>query len=285
MAEIKLVKEMEEKVLKIRLKLLKLCEQTLIHIGGDLSVADIITAIWEYAIKYDVKNPRWEERDRFVLSKGHASAVTSFCQAMKGCYSYEDIYKEYCTDNGRFAMHSCNLLNPYVDVSTGSLGHGLPVATGIAQGLRMKGNLESRVFVVMGDGELNEGSMWEAIMTAHQYKLGNLVGFVDCNKLSFDGATKEIMDMGNIADKFRLFGWNAIEVDGHDINALLDTIDELPAPSSKVPTVVVAHTVKGKGVDFMENSPAWHAGKINEEKRLNAEQQLRKAFEKKWGVA
>lgn len=285
MAEIKLVKEMEEKVLEIRLKLLKLCEQTLIHIGGDLSVADIITAIWEYAIKYDVKNPRWEERDRFVLSKGHASAVTSFCQAMKGCYSYEDIYKEYCTDNGRFAMHSCNLLNPYVDVSTGSLGHGLPVATGIAQGLRMKGNLESRVFVVMGDGELNEGSMWEAIMTAHQYKLGNLVGFVDCNKLSFDGATKEIMDMGNIADKFRLFGWNAIEVDGHDINALLDTIDELPAPSSKVPTVVVAHTVKGKGVDFMENSPAWHAGKINEEKRLSAEQQLRKAFEKKWGVA
>ncbi len=284
MADNKLVKQMDEKALEIRMQLLKLCEQTLIHIGGDLSVADIMTAIWEYAIKYDGENPQWEGRDRFILSKGHASAVTSFCQAMKGCFSGEDIYSEYCTDNGRFAMHSCNILNPYVDVSTGSLGHGLPVATGIAQGLRLKGNFDSRVYVVMGDGELNEGTMWEAIAAAKQYKLGNIVGFVDFNKMSFDGPSNEVMDMGCLADKFRLYGWNTIEVDGHDMNALLDAIDELPAPSSKSPTVVVAHTVKGNGVDFMENSPAWHAGKIDEEKRLSAERQLRESFEKKWGV-
>lgn len=284
MADKNLVKELDSKALEIKKKLLKLCEQTLIHIGGDLSVADIMTVIWQYAISYDVNNPHWEERDRFILSKGHASAVTSFCQAMKGCYTYNEIYNEYCTDNGRFAMHSCNLLNPYVDVSTGSLGHGLPVATGIAQGLRLKGNDISRVYVVMGDGELNEGTMWEAVATAHQYKLGNIVGFVDCNHMSFDGPSNEVMDMGNLADKFRLYGWNAIEVNGHDINALVDVIDELPKPCCPVPTVIVAHTVKGNGVDFMENSAAWHAGKIDEEKRQDSEQQLIEAFNKKWGA-
>ncbi len=283
MADKKLVKKLDKDALEIRLKLLKLCEQTLIHVGGDLSVADLMTVIWQYAIRYDIKNPHWEERDRFILSKGHASAVTSFCQAMKGCYTYDEIYREYCTDNGRFAMHSCNLLNPYVDVSTGSLGHGLPVATGIAQGLRLKGNLQSRVYVVMGDGELNEGTMWEAVAVARQYKLGNIVGFVDCNHMSFDGRSKDVLDMGNLADKFRLYGWHAIEADGHDIGALIDVLDELPGPESKVPVVIVANTIKGRGVGFMENSAAWHAGKIDCESRKKAEQELIAAFEQKWG--
>lgn len=284
MADQKLVKELDSKALEIRLKLLKLCEQTLIHIGGDMSVADLMTVVWQYAINYDARDPAWEDRDRFILSKGHASAVTSFCQAMKGCYTYQEIFDEYCTDNGRFAMHSCNLLNPYVDVSTGSLGHGLPVATGIAQGLRTKGNFKSRVYVVMGDGEMNEGTMWEAAGVARQYKLGNMIGFVDCNGLSFDGPMSEVLDMGNIADKFRLFGWHAIELNGHDIGALVDAVDELPPPDSKIPVVIVASTVKGHGVDFMENSPAWHAGKIDDKVREKAENDLKAAFEKKWGA-
>jgi len=284
MADKTLIKELDSKALNIRLKLLQLCEQTLIHIGGDMSVADLMTVIWQYAMNYDVKDPKWEERDRFILSKGHASAVTSFCQAMKGCYSYEEIFDEYCTDNGRFAMHSCNLLNPYVDVSTGSLGHGLPIATGIAKALRMKGNSKSRVYVVMGDGELNEGTMWEAAAAAHQYKLGNIVGFVDCNKLSFDGPTAEVLDMGNLADKFRLFGWHAVEVNGHDIEALVNAVDELPPPDGRIPVVIVANTVKGYGVDFMENSPAWHAGKIDKEMHEKAEKDLVAAFNKKWGI-
>lgn len=283
MADQQLVKELDSKALEIRLKLLELCEQTLIHIGGDMSVTDLMTVIWQYAINYDVRNPKWEKRDRFVLSKGHASAVTSFCQAMKGCYSYDEIFNEYCTDNGRFAMHSCNLLNPYVDVSTGSLGHGLPIATGIAQGLRTKGNNDSRVYVVMGDGELNEGTMWEAVAVAHQYKLGNIIGFVDCNHMSFDGPTSEVLDMGNLADKFRLFGWHAIEVNGHDMSALVDAVNELPAPNSKIPIVIVANTVKGQGVDFMENSAAWHAGKIDAETHVKAKNSLISAFNKKWG--
>jgi len=279
----KRVKDLDSKALEIRLKLLELCEHHLIHIGGDMSVTDLMTVIWQHAMRYDVTDPAWEERDRFVLSKGHASAVTSFCQAMKGCYSYQEIFDEYNTDNGRFAMHSCNLLNPYVDVSTGSLGHGLPIATGIAQALRLKGNNKSRVFVVMGDGELNEGTMWEAVAVAHQYKLGNIIGFVDCNGLCFDGTTKEVLDIGNIADKFRLSGWRAIEVDGHDIEAIVDILDELPPADSKVPVVIVAHTVKGYGVDFMEHSAAWHAGKIDAQVREKAENDLNAAFQKKWG--
>lgn len=275
------IKELEEKALKIRIQLLKLCSKTLIHIGGDLSSADIMTAIWQYAMRYDAKNPRWEDRDRFILSKGHASAVTSFNQAAIGCYNEAEIFAEYAQDNGRFGMHSCNLLNPYVDVSTGSLGHGLPVSVGIAQALKMKG-IRSRVYVVVGDGEMNEGSMWEALMVAAKYQLGNLIVFVDYNKMQFDGFAEEVMPIEPFADKWRVFNWNVIEINGHDMGQIIDTIDNLPTVDSSRPTVVIADTVKGKGVDFMENSTAWHAGKINEEKFEAAAADLRAAFKAKW---
>ncbi len=284
MADRNLVKKLDHDAMQIRLKLLKLCEQTLIHIGGDLSVADIMTVIWQYAMKYDDQQPLWEDRDRFILSKGHASAVTSFCQAMKGCYTDDEIYNEYATDNGRFGMHSCNLLNPYVDVSTGSLGHGLPVATGIAQGLKLKGNNTSRVFVVMGDGEMNEGTMYEAMAAAKHFKLGNIVGFVDENGMQFDGCTKDIMDIGNIADKYRVWGWNTYEVDGHDIGKIVDIIDELPPPTFHAPTVIVCKTTKGKGADFMENSAKWHAGMINTEDYKKLEADIIASYEAKWGA-
>ena len=156
MAEKALVHRMEQAALTTKIRLLDLAHQTLIHIGGDLSVCDMMTAIWQYAMHYDVKDPHWEGRDRFVLSKGHAAAVTSFSQAAIGCYDVGDIYKEYATNFGRFGMHSCNLANPYVDVSTGSLGHGFPVACGMATALKRKGS-SSRVYTVVGDGECGEG--------------------------------------------------------------------------------------------------------------------------------
>ena len=165
MAEKALVHRMEQAALTTKIRLLDLAHQTLIHIGGDLSVCDMMTAIWQYAMHYDVKDPHWEGRDRFVLSKGHAAAVTSFSQAASGCYDVGDIYKEYATNFGRFGMHSCNLANPYVDVSTGSLGHGFPVASGMATALKRKGS-SSRVYTVVGDGECGEGSIWEAAMYA-----------------------------------------------------------------------------------------------------------------------
>ena len=160
-------------------------------------------------------------------------------------------------------MHSCNLANPYVDVSTGSLGHGFPVASGMATALKRKGS-SSRVYTVVGDGECGEGSIWEAAMYAHQYKLGNLVVFVDRNGMSFDGPTEEYMALEPFADKWRAFGWNTVTIDGHDMNAILDAIDALPAPDSDVPTVIIGKTVKGHGVSFMENNVSWHAGCVNE---------------------
>ena len=188
---------------QIRRWLLKLCNTQAIHIGGDLSSTDFMTVLWQYQMKYDPKNPQDEMRDRFILSKGHASAVTSFNQAAIGCFDANDVIKEYATDGGRFSMHSCNLVNPFVEVSTGSLGHGFPVACGIAAALRLKRNNTSRVYVVMGDGEQSEGSIWEAAMNAVHYHLGNLVALIDWNGLEADGTLDQITGLGNLAEKYR----------------------------------------------------------------------------------
>lgn len=277
------IKELEKASLEIRKKLLNLASQHVIHIGGDLSVADVMTVLWQYKIAYDIGNPKWEQRDRFVLSKGHAAAVTSYNQAAIGCYNHEDINKEYASDNGRFAMHSCNLINPHVEVSTGSLGHGLPVGAGIAAGLKLKGNQSSRVYVVMGDAEQSEGSIWEAIMNAKHQRLGNLIGIIDENKLGFDGTLEEISGLTEIAAKYKAFGWNVVEVDGHDMKKLMEVFDELPPVNSDVPTVIICKTVKGKGVDFMENDVKWHAGQLSIENRDEAIRQLEQSFDEKWG--
>lgn len=259
------ISELERAAFQIRKNLLKLCTIQKIHIGGDLSIADVMTVLWQYQMKYDPNNINDENRDRFVLSKGHASAVTSFNQAAIGCFSAEDVINEYATDEGRFSMHSCNLVNPYVEVSTGSLGHGFPVACGMAAALRLKENYQSRVYVVMGDGEQSEGSIWEAVMNAVHYRLGNLVAIIDFNGLEADGTLKEITGLGNIADKYHAFGWNVIEINGNDISEVKKAFDSLPDSNSEIPSVLVCHTTKGKGVPFMENQVLWHAGKITEE--------------------
>ncbi len=279
-----LVRELARDALEVRKDLLRLCAQTQIHIGGDLSVTDVMCAIWQHFIVYDPENPRWEGRDRFVLSKGHASAVTSFNQARRGCFAIEDIYREYAHDNGRFGMHSCNLVNPYVDVSTGSLGHGLPVACGLAQGLRLKGNATSRVWVVMGDGELDEGSIWEAAACAAKYDLGNLVGVVDNNHLQLDGPTSEVLDLGGTAARFSACGWRVVEVeDGNDMAQVVAALEGLPDTGSNVPTVVVCETTKGRGVPFMEGDKLWHCAQIDAEACEAAIAELEREFDKKWG--
>ena len=277
------VKELEYAALEIRKNLLKLCSIQAIHIGGDLSVADIMTILWQYQMNYVPSDISNESRDRFVLSKGHASAVTSFNQAAIGCFSAEDVIREYATDGGRFSMHSCNLVNPYVEVSTGSLGHGFPIACGMAAGLRLKGNCRSRVYVVMGDGEQSEGSIWEAAMNAAHYKLGNLVAFVDFNGLESDGTIDAVTGLGNVAEKYRAFGWNVQECDGNSMAELKAQMDSLPSADSDQPTVLICHTVKGKGVSFMENQVKWHAGRITEEQYQQALTELTVAFSKKWG--
>lgn len=278
------IKELEKAALEIRKNLLKLCSIQSIHIGGDLSVADVMTVLWQYQMKYDPSDIHAEGRDRFVLSKGHASAVTSFNQAMIGCFDADDVIKEYATDGGRFSMHSCNLVNPYVEVSTGSLGHGFPVACGIAAGLKLKRNSVSRVYVVMGDGEQSEGSIWEAAMNAAHYKLGNLIAIIDFNGLEADGPISELTGLGDIAQKYRAFGWNVRECDGNDIAEIKAEFDRLPAPTSEIPTVLICHTIKGKGVAFMEDQTRWHAGKLTQEQYESAVLELTREFQNKWGI-
>lgn len=276
------IKELEKAALDIRINLLRLCNKEVIHIGGDLSITDVMTVLWQYQMNYDPGNITDEKRDRFVLSKGHASAVTCFNQAAIGCFTAEDVINEYATDQGRFSMHSCNLVNPYVEVSTGSLGHGMPVACGIAAGLRLKGNYSSRVYTVMGDGEQAEGSIWEAVANAAHYKLGNLVAVVDCNGLEADGRIDNITGLGNIAEKYRCFSWNVIEIDGNDISRIKECFDNLPPADSEQPTVIVAHTLKGLGVDFMENQKHWHAGKITDEQFEYCVKKLTEQYERRW---
>lgn len=283
MADRNTVRALEEKALEIRRQLIHLACKTAIHIGGDLSSTDLMTAIWQHALRYDAANPAWEGRDRFVLSKGHAAAVTTLNQALKGCYSMEEVFNEYGADNGRFGMHSCNLINPHVEVSTGSLGHGLPVAAGMAAALRMKGS-QSRVYVVMGDGEQHEGTIWEAAMSAPHFGLGNLIAFVDRNRMSLEGPTEQIMRLEPFADKWRAFGWRVIEVDGHDMAAWIDALDGLPEPGSDVPTVFIANTLKGKGVAFMEDQAAWHIGRIDPQQCQSAIEELEETFRQKWGA-
>ena len=258
------VQRLERAALEIRRNLVELCRQEAIHIGGDLSITDVMTVLWQYQMRYDPEKRDDESRDRFVLSKGHASAVTSFNQAAIGCFRAEDVIREYAKDGGRFSMHSCNLVNPYVEVSTGSLGHGFPIACGMAAALRLKGNQTSRVYVVMGDGEQSEGSVWEAAMNAAHYRLGNLVAIVDNNDLEADGRIYEITGLGDIAGKYRAFGWNVREFDGNDIAEIKRQFDALPPADSEQPTVFICRTVKGKGISFMENQLRWHAGKLSE---------------------
>lgn len=280
----KSIAELEKAALDIRINLLKLCNKEVIHIGGDLSIADVMTVLWQYQMKYNPLDVTDENRDRFILSKGHASAVTSFNQAAVGCFSAEDVIREYATDQGRFSMHSCNLVNPYIEVSTGSLGHGMPIACGIAAGLRLKGNTTSRVYTVMGDGEQSEGSIWEAALNAAHYKLGNLVAIVDFNGLEADGTIDEITSLGDVAQKYRVFGWNVIEINGNDISEIKKAFDSLPSPDSDQPTIIVAHTIKGKGIPFMENQLRWHAGKITDEQLAECIRLLEKEYEERRGV-
>lgn len=278
------IQELEKAALDIRINLLRLCNKEVIHIGGDLSVTDVMTVLWQYQMNYNPDDIDNENRDRFVLSKGHASAVTSFNQAAIGCFSAQSVIDEYATDQGRFSMHSCNLVNPYVEVSTGSLGHGMPIACGIAAALKLKGNNKSRVYTVMGDGEQSEGSIWEAVANAVHYRLGNLVAIVDVNGLEADGPIDEITGLLDIAEKYRVFGCNVVEIDGNDVKAIKEAFDALPTADSDVPTVIICHTVKGKGVDFMENAPRWHAGKISDEQLAECIEKLNAEYNRKWNT-
>lgn len=275
-------RDLERSVLEIKTQLLRLCSLQSIHIGGDLSLAEVMTVLWKRYIRFDASDPRWEKRDRFILSKGHAASLLSLEHAMIGCYDVNEVMNGFAQDASRFSMHVSRKDNPFVEFSTGSLGHGLPVACGIAEALKMKGNNDSRVFVVMGDGEQSEGSIWEAVMNASFLKLGNLVAIIDFNKLQSDGNVLEMTGIGNLKEKYKAFGWETYEIDGHDVAQIVDTFDHLPDPASEKPIAVICNTVKGHGVSMMEDQVRWHAGKISEEQYKEFTDILIKQFKEKW---
>jgi len=196
-----------------------------------------------------------------VLSKGHAAVCMYITMAMRGFFSYEGIVETYGQLDSAYGMHPCKVQLPGVEASTGSLGHGLPLAVGMALSARHRGD-EHRVFTLLGDGETGEGSVWEAVMAGRSNRLGNLVAIVDRNRQLMTSFAEERVMFEPYPDKWRAFGWNVVEIDGHDMAQLVGAIDALPAPDSDVPTVIIAETIKGKGVDFMERNLAWHAGSL-----------------------
>ncbi|GGH36942.1 transketolase [Microbacterium album] len=257
------VAELEDLAYELRRKLLLLCGtyEGAVHIGGDLSVADILTALFHHGLRIDPNDIANPARDRFVLSKGHAAVCMYIAMSMRGFFSYDEIVATYGQLDSAYGMHPCKVQLPGVECSTGSLGHGLPLAVGMALSGRARGELH-RVVTLLGDGETGEGSVWEAAMAGRSQKLGNLVAFVDRNRQLMTSFAEERVIFEPYADKWRAFGWNVVEIDGHDMGQLVAAIDALPSPDSDLPTVVICETVKGKGVDFMERNLAWHAGSL-----------------------
>lgn len=256
------VERLKEQACEMRKNLLRLCHKAgALHIGGDLSMTDVMTALYQYGVKLDPGNPEWDGRDRFILSKGHGAGALYIAQAMAGFYGLDYVYENYDKLDSPFGIHPSDEI-PGVEISTGSLGHGLSICIGMALTARLDGK-KHRIFTLMGDGEIQEGSVWEAAMAASHFKLGNIVAFIDRNGLSLDGETESIMKLEPLEDKWKAFGWNVRSIDGHDMEQIVNTIDSLPSVDSHIPTVVIARTVKGKGVSFMENDVNWHAGSID----------------------
>lgn len=224
------------------------------HIGSTLSLMEIMRVLYDDILKYDPQNPSWDGRDRCVLSKGHGCIALYAILADKGFFPEEEMDK-FCMPDGILGGHPEYGKIPGVEASTGALGHGLSIGVGMALAARA-GKKNHRVFVIMGDGEINEGSVWEAAMCAGKHKLDNLIAMVDYNKIQSAGATRDIQDLEPLADKWRAFNFDVKEVDGHDVNALKDTLSA-PRATGK-PTIIICHTVKGKGLSFAENDPKWH---------------------------
>ena len=226
------------------------------HPGGSLSAADIVTALYFGGVlKHDPKRPDWPDRDRFILSKGHGVPVLYAALAERGYFPTSEL-KTLRQVDSRLQGHPVQGLTPGIEASTGSLGQGLSIGIGHAIAGRLDGK-HYRTYVLLGDGECQEGQVWEAVMTAGNYELDTLIAIVDNNRYQLDGPVEEINSIQPLADKFRAFKWHTLEVDGHDIGAVLDALHQARAHEGR-PTCIIAHTVKGKGVTFMENNNEFH---------------------------
>ena len=263
------VRELEEKCVKIRKDLLNFVYRIgMGHLGGELSIVEMCVALYYKYMNYDVMRPDWDERDRLVLSKGHCSETLYTIFADLGAYTIDYMVEHFETlDTAKFGMHSNRLYCPQIEVSAGSLGHGLPISVGLALGAR-KQKKNWRTFVITGDGELDEGTNWEAMMAAAHYQLGNLVCICDKNKVSMTGFTRDVMNLDPLDEKVKAFGWEVHEINGNNMYEVCEVLQNLPPAEPEYrrkPIFIIANTTKGKGVSFMENDYKWHGGGIAKE--------------------
>jgi len=251
------IKQLEKTALELRRLALKIIFQAGSgHPGGSFSATDLMTALFFGGIlKYDPKNPKDPKRDRFLLSKGHASGIYYSVLAKAGYIAESDLDSYRKINSPRFLSGHPHPKTPGVEIASGSLGQGLSIGHGIALGTRLDG-YDSKVYVILGDGELQEGQIWEAAMSADKFKSNNLIAIVDYNKVAQDNITKDLKDLEPLEDKWRAFNWDVHRIDGHDMKAIMDVL-QLPLDPEK-PRVIIADTIKGKGVSFMEGKTAWH---------------------------
>lgn len=248
------------------------------HIGGGMSVMDMLTILYYKYMKIDVANPNWEDRDRLILSKGHAGVAYASVLCELGFNDKEQL-KTFNLTNSKMGIHLDSNKVIGVDASTGSLGHGLPIAVGTALAARVLGK-DYKTYCILGDGECDEGSNWEAAMSAAHFKVDNVISFVDRNKCMIDGRTEDVMSLEPFADKWRAFGFIVKKVDGHNFNELSEAID-FALENKGAPVMIIANTIKGEGIDFMEDNYLWHYGAIDDEKYAKAKESLDKHYAKR----
>lgn len=235
------------------------------HAGGSLSMVEIMAVLYNAVMKYKISNTRWEERDRFILSKGHGVIAQYAAMKSIGILTDEELMTFKKNETRLYAHPSMNM-DIGIEFSSGSLGQGLSLGVGTALALKRKLNYDSRVFVLLGDGECNEGQIWEAAASASHFKLNNLTVIIDKNKLQYDGETTLVLNMDNIEDKWKAFGFTCVVVDGHSVEQLIEAFNVV----SDKPITIVAETIKGKGITFMENNPEWHNNRLSDEQYKQA---------------
>ena len=266
------IKQLQEKAKEVRKGIIEAVDSNKSgHPGGSLSIADIMTVLYFNQMNIDEKNPKWEDRDRLVLSKGHCSPALYSCLANRGFFDVEKL-KTFRNINSNLQGHPDMNKVPGVDISSGSLGQGLSCANGMAIAGKMD-NKNYRVYCILGDGEIEEGQVWEAAMASNKYKLDNLCVIVDNNNLQIDGTIEEVMSSYPIDEKFKSFGFQVINIDGHNIQEIIDAFDVAKNVKDK-PTCIIAKTIKGKGVSYMENDVKWHGIAPNEEQYQLAMKEL-----------
>ncbi|HAA25446.1 MAG TPA: transketolase [Ruminiclostridium sp.] len=257
------IQQLEKKAKEIRLTIVKMvgpCKTG--HFGGSCSIADVVAALYFHKMRHDPKNPKWPERDRLIFSKGHAAIAQYAALGMCGYFPEEEMWnlKELgCMLQGHPDMNK----TPGVEANTGSLGQGLSISCGIAAGLKLDKN-PARVYCIVGDGEMAEGQIWEAAMAASFYKLDNLLVILDHNKLQATGPIAERFNTSPVREKWEAFGWHTVEINGHDMNEIVESLDSTEKVKGK-PSIIIAHTIKGKGIPFAENNAAFHNGSMTQE--------------------